>query len=212
MPGNSAWVVKRKERDAAAIALRKDKGLSFRAIAAELGCTHETARKAVNKHLARLDQACLEGASALRGELYEKYDAVLQRLEVEVLEHGELDRVPELLKTSQAIRQLYALDVQPLGRTELHMRRAAITELAGKLKDRLAPELFAEVIAAITDDDSIPLVNGVALAGESEAGIEPPQRWREGPGAESGPGPEADDWGCGEAGSGDPLPVVVGPA
>lgn len=66
MPGNSAWAVKRRERDAAAITFSRDKRLSFRALAAELGCNHESARKAVNRHMALLDQASLDRAAAIR--------------------------------------------------------------------------------------------------------------------------------------------------
>lgn len=209
MPGNSAAVIRRRERQAKAIELRKNQHATLRAIAAANDCSIETARRDINGYLAKLDAACMENAAALRAELYETYDSVLQRLEAEVLENGALDRVPELLKTSAEIRRLYGIDIPQLGRTELAMRRAAVTELAARLKDRLAPETFAEVIAAITADGTTQLVDGVALAGDREAGIEPPQLCRSGPSAAQGPGEEGgDDWRCEPGSDLGPMPVV----
>lgn len=191
------------------IALRRDQKLSLRAIAAREGVSYETARRDINKHLAKLDAACLEGVAAMRAELLEKYDAVLQALEQEVLDNGNLDRVPDLLRTSGEIRKLYALDVVPLGRSELAMRRAVITEIATKLRDQLPPETFAEVAVLLTEDEPIQLLGCVATPRTDEAGTPPARRSRSRSGAAEGPGLEAPD-GLNELGSGGgALPVVV---
>ena len=209
MPHKSLARIDRAERQCRVIALRRDQKLSLRQIAAREGISYETARRDINRHLAKLDAACLEGVAAMRAELLEKYDAVLQALEQEVLDNGNLDRVPDLLKTSGEIRKLYALDVQPLGRSELAMRRAVITEIATKLRDQLPPETFAEVAVLLTEDEPVQLLDGVAVATADEKGTPPARGQREGQrdpkGAREAPG------GGGPAGldGGEPLAVVV---
>ncbi len=182
----------------------------MRQIAAREGCGVETARRDVNKFLQELDRSCLEGVAAMRAELYEKYDAVLQALEHEVLITGNLDRVPDLLKTSAEIRKLYALDVQPLGRTELAVRRAVITEIASKLRDQLPPETFAEVAILLTDDEPIRLVGDVAVEDGDASSTPPPRLQRSGQSDPQSAGQSAPESGGDEPGSGDePLHVVV---
>jgi hypothetical protein len=169
---SSAKHINRAERRARVVALRRDQKLTLRQIAAREGCGVETARRDINRYMAALDVACLEGAAAMRAELLEKYDAVLQNLEREVLKEGNLDRVGDLLKTSAEIRKLYALDVQPLARTELALRRAVITEIATKLRDQLPPETFAEVALLLTDNEPVQLLDGVAVADGDATPIE----------------------------------------
>jgi hypothetical protein len=164
--------IDRAERRVRNVELRRQ-GLSLRQIAAREGCGVETARRDVNKFLQDLDRTCLEGVAALRAELYEKYDAVLQALEHEVLTTGNLDRVSDLLKTSAEIRRLYALDVQPLGRTELALRRAVVTEIATKLRDQLPPETFAEVATCLASDEPLQILDGVAVRDGAD-GDDPP--------------------------------------
>jgi hypothetical protein len=201
--------INRAERRVRIVELRRQ-GLSLRQIAAREGCGVETARRDVNRYMADLDRTCLEGVAALRAELYEKYDAVLQALEHEVLTTGNLDRVPDLLKTSAEIRKLYALDVQPLGRTELALRKALITEIATKLRDQLPPETFAEVAILLTDDEPIQLLDGIAVAAEDEEGTPPPRQQRSGQSNPQSAGQQASEPGAGGLGSGaEPLPVVV---
>jgi hypothetical protein len=147
--------------------------LSLRQIATREGCGVETARRDISRYIAQLDAACLEGVAAMRAELYATYDATLQALEHEVLTNGNLDRVPDLLKTSAEIRRLYALDVQPLGRTELALRRAVVTEIATKLRDQLPPETFAEVATCLASDEPLQILNGVAVRDGAD-GDDPP--------------------------------------
>jgi hypothetical protein len=185
-------------------------GLSLRQIAAREGCGVETARRDVNKFLQELDRSCLEGAAALRAELYERYDEVLQTLEHEVLTTGNLDRVPDLLKTSAEIRKLYSLDVQPLGRTELALRRAVITEIAQRLREQLPPETFAEVAILLTDDEPIQLLDGVAVEDGDASSTPPPRLQRTGQSAAQSSGHKASEQGgFDEGGSGFAMPVVV---
>lgn len=169
----SRKAIHRQERQARVLALRKDRGMTLREIAAIERCGHETVRRDLNHYIAKLDSACMEGAASLRGELYEKYDAVLQKLEHEVLSAGQLDRVPDLLKTSAEIRKLYALDVQPLGRTELALRRAVITEIATKLRDQLPPEVFAEVATCLASDEPLQILDGIAISSCQEGDAPP---------------------------------------
>lgn len=200
----------RAERQAKVLALRRDKRMSLRKIADCVGCGVETVRRDVNRYLAKLDAACLESAAGMRAELLQKYDAVLQTLEQEVLDNGNLDRVPDLLKTSAEIRKLYALDVVPLGRSELAMRRALITEVATKLRDQLPPETFAEVAVLLTDDEPIQLLDGVAVESADAEGAPPPRFQRQGQSDPQSVGPSAPEPGAGGLGSDHPpLPVVV---
>jgi hypothetical protein len=143
--------------------MRRDQKLTLRQIAAREGCGVETARRDINRYMAALDAACLEGAAAMRAEEYERLDKMATQLET-AIDNGVLSQVPAALKTSESIRRLYALDVQPLGRTELALRRAVITEIATKLRDQLPPETFAEVALLLTDDEPIQLLGGVAVA------------------------------------------------
>lgn len=159
----STACINRAERRVRIVEMRRQ-GLSLRQIAAREGCGVETARRDVNKFLQDLDRTCMEGAAALRAELYEKYDAVLQVLEHEVLGNDNFDRVGDLLKTSAEIRRLYALDVQPLSRTELALRRAVVTEIATKLRDQLPPEVFAEVATCLASDEPLQILDGVAIS------------------------------------------------
>lgn len=168
------------------IALRRDQKLTLRQIAARLGCGIETARRDINKHLAKLDAACLEGAASLRAEEYERLDKYAGLLE-KAIEQGDLNQVPAAVKTSESLRRLYALDVVPLGRSELAMRRAVITEIATKLRDQLAPETFAEVAVLLTEDEPIQLLDGVATPLPDETGAPPARRSRSRSGAAEGP-------------------------
>lgn len=174
MSAISAARVARLERCAKAVELRKSRK-SLRAIAEILGCGHETVRRDLNGYLRKLDAACLEGTAALRAELAEEYDEIIAVLSREVLDNGNLDRVGDLLKATQELRKLYAVDVQPLGRSELQLRRAVITEIATKLRDQLPPEVFAEVATCLTNDEPVQLLDGVAIANGDAQTIEPPQ-------------------------------------
>jgi hypothetical protein len=188
--------------------MRRDQKLTLRQIAAREGCGVETARRDINRYMAALDAACLEGAAAMRAEEYERIDKIASLLEA-AIESGDLSLVPSALKASESIRRLYALDVQPLGRTELALRRAVVTEIATKLRDQLPPETFADVAVLLTEDEPIQLLDSVAVATADEEGTAPPRRNRSGPGAEEGPCFEATD-GCDGMGSnGSALPVVV---
>lgn len=207
---STAKTIARAERQLRVLAMRKDHGMSLRQIAAREGCGVETARRDINKHLAQLDAACLESAAAMRAELLEKYDALLQALEHEVLSNGNLDRVGDLLKTSAEIRRLYALDVQPLGRTELALRRAVITEIATKLRDQLPPETFAEVAVLLTNDEPIELLGDIACEAGDAPSTQPPRRQREGQGPTQSLGYPAPELVSDTSGvDRQPLPVVV---
>lgn len=209
MSQSSAKHIARAERQAQVIALRRDQKLTLRQIAARLGCGTETARRDISKHLAKLDAACLEGAAALRAEEYERLDKYATLLE-KAIESGDLNQVPAAVKTSESLRRLYALDVQPLGRSELAMRRAVITEIATKLRDQLPPETFAEVAVLLTEDEPIQLLDGVAVATGDEEGTPPARRVRPRSGDPKGAGSEAPLDGSDELGSASaPLPVVV---
>ena len=188
--------------------MRRDQKLTLRQIAAREGCGVETCRRDINRYMADLDSACLEGAAALRAEEYERLDKFASLLDA-AIESGDLSQVPSALKTSESIRKLYAIDIQPLSRSELAMRRAVITEIATKLRDQLTPETFAEVAVLLTEDEPIQLLDGVAVAAADDEGTPQARRSRSRQSAAKGPGLEAPD-GLGEQGSGgSALPVVV---
>jgi hypothetical protein len=187
--------------------LRRDQKLTLRQIAAREGCGVETARRDINRYMADLDRACLEGAAAMRAEEYERLDKMASQLET-AIDDGDLSQVPAALKTSEAIRRLYALDVQPLGRSELSLRRAVITEIATKLRDQLPPDTFAEVAVLLTEDEPIQLLDGIAVAAADEEGAQPPRQQRPGPSPTQSAGLQAaEEWGTDR--SDQPLPVVV---
>ncbi len=209
MAQSSGKHIARAERRARVVALRRDQKLTLRQIAAREGCGVETARRDINRYMADLDRACLEGVAALRAEEYERLDKMATHLET-AIDNGDLSQVPAALKTSESIRRLYAVDIQPLGRTELALRRAVITEIATKLRDQLPPETFAEVAVLLTEDEPIRLLDGVAVATADAEGTPPPRRQRSGQSdpqslGESSPEP----WAGGLGSLGEPLPVVV---
>jgi hypothetical protein len=188
--------------------MRRDQKLTLRQIAAREGCGVETARRDINRYMADLDAACLESAAAMRAEEYERLDKLASVLEA-AIDSGDLAQVASALKTSESIRRLYALDVQPLGRSELAMRRAVITEIATKLRDQLPPETFAEVAVLLTEDEPIQLLNDVAVAAADAQGTTSAQRRRSRSSVTPSACLEASD-GFGVLGSGgEPLAVVV---
>ena len=206
---SSAKHIARAERQAQVIALRRDQKLTLRQIAARMGCGIETARRDINKHIAKLDAACLEGAAAMRAEEYERLDKLSGLLEV-AIESGDLSQVPSALKTSESIRKLDALDVQPLGRTELALRRAVITEIATKLRDQLPPETFAEVAVLLTEDEPIQLLDGVAVEDGDASSTQPPRLQRQGQSDPQSACQQAPEPGIVDVGgSGFAMPVVV---
>ncbi len=154
------------------IALRRDSHLTMREIAEKTGCSRETVRRDINLYLTKLDAACIEGAAALRAEEYERLDNIASKLD-QAIASGDLSQVPSALKASAEIRKLYALDVQPLGRTELVLRRSVITEIATKLRDQLSPEVFAEVATCLVSDEPFQILDGVTV-NTGELGDAPP--------------------------------------
>ncbi len=209
MAQSSGKHIARAERRARVVALRRDQKLTLRQIAAREGCGVETARRDINRYMADLDRACLEGVAAIRAEEYERLDKMASQLET-AIDNGDLSQVPAALKTSESIRRLYAVDIQPLGRTELAMRRAVITEIAQRLRDQLPPETFAEVAILLTDDEPIQLLDGVAVATADAEGTPPPRLQRTGQSAAQSAGQQTPEPGAGGLGSDHPpLPVVV---
>lgn len=159
------------ERRAKVIELRRQR-YSLREIAATLNCAPETARRDIAHYMSAIDQTCLETTAAMRAELAQEYDEIISTLSREVAD-GHLDRVESLLKATRELRQLYALDVVPLNRSELQLRRTVITEIATKLRDQLTPELFAEVATCLVADEPFQLLDGVAIASGDETATEP---------------------------------------
>jgi hypothetical protein len=159
--------------------------------------------------MADLDRACLEGAAAMRAEEYERLDKYACQLET-AIDGGDLSQVPSALKTSESIRRLYALDIQPLGRTELALRRAVITEIATKLRDQLPPETFADVAVLLTNDEPIQLLDSVAVEDGDASPTQPPRLQRQGPRVAQGANqPAPEPWANELEPGGEPMPVVV---
>jgi hypothetical protein len=178
-----------QERRLKSVELRKQR-MDLREIAAIVGCSHETVRSDINHYMAQLDAACIQGAAAMRAEMGAVYDELISRLSVEVLENNNYERTPELIKATEGLRKLYALDIQPMNRTELRLRRAVITEITTKLRDQLTPEAFALVASCLVADEPIQLLEGVALPtedGDAEA-VEPPRSRAPRSGRQAGPG------------------------
>ena len=124
-----------------------------------------------------------------------------------MFEHKELDRIADLVKLSEQKRKIYALDVQPVRKAEIQHKKSVVIELITTLKARISPFAYAEVLGALSDDDSYKLM-GQLVTGGSESGIEPFGGLLEGSCAAQGPGlpPQVSCYGV-EPG-GEPLPLV----
>ena len=168
MAQTSAKHLERADRRAQVVSLRRDQKLSLREIAKRVGCSCETARRDINRYLSAIDEACLENAAALRAEEYVRLETYATSLD-RAIGDGDLSLVAQAVKVSESTRKLYALDVQPLGRSEMALRRAVITEIASKLRDQLPPETFAQIALLLTEDEPIALIGDVATASANDA-------------------------------------------
>jgi hypothetical protein len=157
--------------------------------------------------MSRLDQENLQAAAALRAEEFSSLQRASALIEAEVFERKELDRISDLVRLSEQKRKIYALDVQPIRKAEIQHKKSVVIELITTLKARISPFAYAEVLGALSDDDSYKLM-GQLVTGGSESGIEPFGGLLEGSCAAQSPGlpPQVSCYGV-EPG-GEPLPLV----
>ena len=188
------------------IELRRE-GLSIDRIAEQVGFSHQTVRLDLRHYLKKLDQDNLQAAAALRAEEFASLQRASALVEAEVFEHKELDRIADLVKLSEQKRKIYALDIQPVRKAEIQHKKSVVIELITTLKARISPFAYAEVLRALSDDDSYKLM-GQLVAGGSESGIEPPGELLEGSCAAQGSGYSSHDSWYGVQPNGEPLPVV----
>ena len=203
---NGSVKLTQAERRRQVIELRRE-GLSIDRIAERIGFSHQTVRLDLRHYLKKLDQDNLQAAAALRAEEFAALQRASELIEAEVFERKELDRIADLVKLSEQKRKIYALDVQPVRKAEIQHKKSVVIELITTLKARISPVAYAEVLGALSDDDSYKLM-GQLVTGGSESGIEPFGGLLEGSCAAQGAGcsPQVSCYGV-EPG-GEPLPVV----
>ncbi len=194
------------ERRRRVLELRRE-GLSMERIAQHVGVSHQTVRNDLRAYMSRLDQENLQAAAALRAEEFASLQRASALVEAEVFEHKELDRIADLVKLSEQKRKIYALDVQPVRKAEIQHKKSVVIELITTLKARISPFAYAEVLGALSDDDSYKLMGQLATDG-SEIGIAPPGELLEGGRAAQGSGysPQVSCYGVDP--NGEPLPLV----
>lgn len=178
---NGAVKLTQAERRRQVIELRRQ-GLSIDRIAEQVGYSHQTVRLDLRYYLNKLDEENRQAAAALRAEEFANLQRASKLVEAEVFENKELDRIPDLVRLSEQKRKIYALDVQPVRKAEIQHKKSVVVELITTLKARISPIAYAEVITALSDDDSYKLMGQLVTAG-GEDGIEPPGRFLAGCGA-----------------------------
>ena len=170
--GNLARKLPTAERKNRAIELRRQ-GLSLTAIADKLGFSYAIIQRDVSSYLRRLDQQCLDNAAAIRAQEFEKLEKLSDHLDQQIFDEGQTGRVDSAIKVSESKRRLYALDVQPVRRSEVTHKKQVVVELIHTLRAHLAPAIFAEVVSVLTDHENYEL-HGVLVEGSGDGGIDPP--------------------------------------
>lgn len=164
--------VPKAERRNRVIELRRQ-GLSREKIAELIGWSHETVRRDENYYLAKLDQENLAAAAALRAEQYQRLEEYAGFLHEDIAQNKDLGRIADAVKVSEQQRRIYALDVVPTKKTEITHRKAIVTELIVNLRASISPAAYAEVVTALSVNDSYQLM-GITSSGGGEEGIDPP--------------------------------------
>lgn len=98
-----------KTRAQEAIELRMQ-GLTFEAIAGQIGVTREAARKAVLRALEETNQAIAERADELRSIEAQRLERITEVLWPRVLE-GDLKAIDRVIRTRESFRRLTGLDL-----------------------------------------------------------------------------------------------------
>lgn len=114
-PKQAANRLKTAERTARAVEMRR-RGLSLRAIGAELGCDHKTAQRRIDSALLELHDATQRDTKALVALELARMDRMIEKLE-RGLNGRDNETVAracrELIRVSQSRRRLLGLDARP---------------------------------------------------------------------------------------------------
>ncbi len=160
---NQARRLAPKERLAEAIILRR-KGLSLTAIADKLGVSYALIQRDLSKYLRRLDEECMKNMEALRAEQFEKLQKYADHLQDQILNQGQTGRIDSAIKTSESIRRLYAMDIQPVKKAEVTHRKELMVELITTLRSELPAHIFGEVLNTLTRSDDFNYLGGAIEA------------------------------------------------
>lgn len=142
-------------------------------IAEQLDVSHQTVRNDLRYYLGKLDQENLQAASCLRAEEFATLQQAASLIEAEIFQRNDLSRVSDLLKLSEQKRRIYALDVMPVRKAEIHHRKTVVVELINTLRSRISSFAFGEVLQALSEDESYQLM-GKFVEASSEERIDPP--------------------------------------
>lgn len=133
------------ERKAQAVNLRK-KGLSYRRIADQLGCSKSIIAKDIKRELQDLREQTRSDVEELRQLELERLDA-FQLFVSNALSNGDvLPAIDRGLKISERRAKLLGLDA-PIQIQVQQQVESAIDELLDDLERNISPDAFAEVLA-----------------------------------------------------------------
>jgi len=154
------------------VQLRRE-GLSYDKIAEQIGVSHETVRRDERFYLSKLDEENLAAAAALRVEQYQRLEEYAGYLHEEIAQNKELGRIDTAVKVSEQQRKIYALDVPQTRKTEITYRKQVVSELIVTLQSSISPSAYAEVVTALSANESYELLGHTSTGGGAE-GDQPP--------------------------------------
>ncbi len=100
-----------EQREVEAVKLRIQ-GLTFEAIAVELGVSREGARKALDRGMEALKEEAAQGAEELRSIQAARYEAIVATLWPRVMD-GDLKAVDRVYRGMEGYRRLMGIDLEP---------------------------------------------------------------------------------------------------
>jgi Homeodomain-like domain len=139
----------RHERSLKAVELRR-KGLSYPAIAKELGCSWSTAYAYVQKHFDAIDKLGKEQAEQLRALELTRLDKYIEALEPACTE-GDPKAILAAIKAGEARRKLLGLDAPAKVDHTITDERKKLAEMSPEDRIKLHEQAIAEERARLAE-------------------------------------------------------------